>query len=91
MDAIRELKNIDKDDILAALGLETKKTAAEYLLPVLGLFSAGIVVGVGVGMLFAPKSGRELRESLGKRVEEVRERAMQSAGMGEEVTTGSSH
>jgi len=82
MDAIKELKSIDKDDILAALGLQTKKSAAEYLLPVLGLFSAGILVGVGVGMLVAPKSGRELRESLGKRVEEVRDRAMQTAGVG---------
>lgn len=89
MDAIKELRNIDKDDILAALGLQTKRSGAELLLPVLGLFSAGILVGVGIGMLAAPKSGRELRKGLGKQVGDLRQRAMETLGTVEEAASQS--
>jgi len=86
MNAIKELKNLDKDDILAALGLQTKRTVTEMIVPVLGLFSAGLLVGVGVGLLVAPRSGRELREDLGKQVANVRDRAMSQVGAGDEAT-----
>jgi len=79
MDTLKELRNLDRDDILAALGLQTRRNVAEQVLPLLGLFSAGILVGVGVGMLMSPKAGRELREDLSRRVSDVRDRAMSSA------------
>lgn len=31
------------------------------VLPALGVFGAGLLVGAGLGLLLAPKSGRELR------------------------------
>jgi len=75
VDAFKTLKNLDKDDILAALGLQSSKSAAEYVLPVLGIFSAGILVGIGVGLLAAPKAGEELRREIGRQVNSVRDRA----------------
>jgi hypothetical protein len=34
-------------------------------------FAAGVVVGIGAGMLFAPASGRETRDSIGKKVGDI--------------------
>lgn len=68
------LKDVSGDQILEALGLEKSKGVVDYLAPALGIFGAGILVGVGLGMAFAPKTGRELREDIGRRVGEVRER-----------------
>lgn len=66
---------MDRDDILRMIGLETRRTAGEYALPALGLFGVGIIVGAGLGLLFAPKSGREIRGDLTERMHEIRERA----------------
>jgi len=75
MDTLRTLRNLDKDDVLGALGLQTRRSVAEYVLPVLGVFGAGLLVGVGVGMLAAPRSGRELRDELGRQANNARDRA----------------
>ncbi len=72
---IKDIRNLDRDDILRVIGLETRRTASDYILPALGLFGAGIVVGAGLGLLFAPKSGREIRGELTERVSDMRERA----------------
>lgn len=65
------------DDILSSLGL-ARKGFSNNLGPTIGLLSAGIIVGIGVGMLVAPRSGRALREQIGERVR----------GMGETVGRG---
>lgn len=44
------------------------------LLPGLALFGAGLLVGAGLALLFAPKTGEELRESIGEILHEVRDR-----------------
>jgi gas vesicle protein len=62
--AINDFKNITKDDILGALGLETKHTMGDHMLSGLLMMGAGIAIGVGIGMLLAPKSGDELRSDL---------------------------
>jgi len=78
IETLKELRNLDKDSILGALGLETKTSGIEYVLPVLGIFGAGLLTGLGAGLLLAPKAGRELREDIGRRVSSARERAMSS-------------
>jgi len=82
IDTLKELRNIDKEDILGALGLQAKRSAMEYILPVLGIFGAGLLTGIGAGMLLAPKAGRELRRDLTRRVSEVRDRAVEAANEG---------
>ncbi len=54
------------DEILATIGLQTKKSLSDYLLPALGIFGVGIMVGSGIALLFAPKAGAELRGELGR-------------------------
>ena len=60
----KELSKYDKEDVLAAIGLEPKRSVAGVILPAAGFFAVGILAGVGLGLLFAPKAGYELREDL---------------------------
>lgn len=66
--------NFDSDDLLASLGLERRQTTAEQLLPALALVGAGVLVGVGLGLMFAPKSGADLRGDLRSQVKRLEER-----------------
>lgn len=63
--------SLSRDELLGMLGLEVKPTRADLLAPALTVFGAGIVVGVGVGLLFAPRPGREVRAEISKKLQEV--------------------
>lgn len=63
-----KLKDVEKDDVLALMGLQSRRSAMDALLPALGLFGLGVLVGAGVGLLLAPKSGAELRGDLKERL-----------------------
>jgi hypothetical protein len=65
---LQNLKELDKDDILAALGLQTRTSTAGWLAGSLGIFGVGLLVGAGVSLLLAPKTGRELRQELTQRL-----------------------
>lgn len=58
----------DRDNLLDMLGLQVRTPNADYILPALALFGAGVVIGAGVGLLFALRPGRELREDLANRI-----------------------
>lgn len=80
---LKDLREIDKDDLLRYVGLQTKRSATEWILPSLGLFGLGMLVGAGVALLTAPKSGRELREELRERAQGANEdlkRSLSGAG-----------
>lgn len=66
---LKDLKKLDKDDVLNLIGLETRKDATDYLLPALGAFTVGVLLGVGVGLMLAPKPGNELRNDLRNRLQ----------------------
>jgi gas vesicle protein len=55
---------MNREDILNSLGLQSIPERSDSILPAMGIFGAGILVGAGLGMLFAPKPGRELREDI---------------------------
>lgn len=65
---LNSLKKMDKDDLLNLIGLETRRDTAEQILPVLGVFAAGLLVGAGLGLLLAPKPGNQLRDDLKQRL-----------------------
>lgn len=62
------------EEILARLGLQTKTTPVDYLVPALGIFGAGMLVGAGVALMVAPKAGSELRGDLGRVASRFRNR-----------------
>lgn len=64
-----DVKSLDKEHLLNMLGLETRRTTSDYVMPALAIFGVGILVGAGVGLLFAPRPGRELREDLYSRIQ----------------------
>ena len=61
---MKTIKNMDRDELLGLLGLQTKDSLSGQLLGTLGTFGIGLLVGAGVALLLAPKPGRELREQL---------------------------
>jgi hypothetical protein len=54
---------MDRDAILDRLGLEERTPAGDFFTG-LGLFSIGVLVGAGLGLMFAPKRGEEMRAAL---------------------------
>ena len=46
------------DDLLRALGLETRRTARQAMAEATGWFGAGILVGAGIALLLAPRGDR---------------------------------
>ena len=75
-----EVRGFDPEDILTALGLEKRRSSVEKMLPMIGLFGAGLLVGAGVAMLLAPKSGREVREAIGGAVSRFTTREAEQGG-----------
>jgi uncharacterized membrane protein YebE (DUF533 family) len=59
---------LNKEELLAKLGLETKPSVGQAILSALGPFGIGLLVGAGVALLLAPKSGRELRGSIRSKI-----------------------
>ena len=66
---IKKLRDLDRDDLLNLIGLQTRRSAADWILPTLGIFGVGVLVGAGIGLLLAPKPGHELREELRNRLQ----------------------
>jgi gas vesicle protein len=61
---LHDLKDMDRDDFLGLIGLESKRTFTGELLGTLGTFGIGLLVGAGVALLLAPKPGRDLRHDI---------------------------
>ena len=49
---------------LRALGLQRRRSIASIVLPSMGTFGFGLVAGAGLGLLFAPRKGSELRADI---------------------------
>jgi gas vesicle protein len=86
---IKDIRDLSKDDILAALGLSTKPSTAARLLGTMGTFGVGLLVGAGVALLLAPKSGEDLREDIGQRIRSFREDAADAAASAASSATSS--
>lgn len=78
-----ETMNITKEDLLSNLPWLARNQAsapvattnvANEVLPALAIFGAGLVVGAGLGLLFAPKAGRELRNEIADRATDLSHR-----------------
>jgi hypothetical protein len=57
-------KEINRDRLLRRMGLAERSPAGDFF-GGLGLFALGLAVGAGVGLLFAPRPGNEMRNVVG--------------------------
>ncbi len=73
-DSISE--KMDTDTLLHSLGLRRMNEThlSDTVLPALAIFGAGVLVGAGIALMTAPKSGRELRDDLSRRAGEIGDR-----------------
>lgn len=56
-------KALDRDMLFERLGIERRTPTGDFFTG-LGLFSIGVLVGAGLGLMFAPKRGDEMRNAL---------------------------
>jgi len=71
------------DRILDRVGLQRRQGAAYHLWPALGVLGTGVLIGAGLGLMFAPKPGGELRRNLRRQAERfVPARLMPRTGNG---------
>lgn len=87
---LKDLRSMDKDDILGMLGLESKSSTSAWLAGTLGTFGVGLLVGAGIALMLAPKPGRELRENIRDRLRRAPqdiEEAMSSATSREPIAS----
>lgn len=78
------ISSIQANDILEKIGLQKVPSTTSYVLPAIGLFGVGMIVGAGLGMLFAPRSGHDLREDIGSKASDLaRKVGMTGRGRGD--------
>lgn len=68
--AAREALPGGRDKLVRALG--GRAPSDDYMMSTFGIFAAGIVLGAGLALLFAPKPGSEIREAIGEKVSSLR-------------------
>lgn len=67
------------DEIIRALGLHAQRSRHNDVMPSMALFGAGILVGAGLALLFAPTTGRELRDEISSRASDLADRVTNAA------------
>lgn len=66
--------NVSRDELIQQLGLDRQYSGMDLMLPALGIFGAGVLVGAGLGLLLAPKSGQELRQDIRRGAHQLQDR-----------------
>jgi hypothetical protein len=85
--SLRDLRKLDRDDLLELVGLQRAGTN-DWIAPALTALGVGLLVGAGLGLLLAPKPGVDLRQDLRDRLREAREalpEPLRTAGRGTEA------
>ena len=60
-----------KEDIASAIGLEARASTTGDMLTAFGIFGTGMILGAGLALLFAPKTGHEIRHDIAEKVGEI--------------------
>lgn len=71
-----------REDLAHAVGYETRHSSSLDIIPALSLFGTGMLFGAGLALLFAPKSGQEMRRDLSQSMHQY------GYGEGDETRSG---
>lgn len=69
-----------KEDLAQYAGVQTRASATSEFLGAFSVFSAGLIVGAGLALLFAPKAGADLRQDLANRGQDLARQGQDLAG-----------
>ena len=69
----------NRDALIEALGLRRDTTTMSDSASMLMIFAAGALFGTALALLFAPRSGEELRADLREKVSDLRRRTASEA------------
>lgn len=75
---LESLRDVNKHDVLGALGLAVRPSESEKWTTGIMWLGAGLMAGAALALVFAPKSGRDMRDDLGSRLRSARDRASES-------------
>ncbi|MFN8602355.1 MAG: YtxH domain-containing protein [Candidatus Binatia bacterium] len=78
------------DEVLRSIGLQRARGSSGEMLGGVAVFGAGLLVGAGLALLFAPSSGAETREQIGAKVEDAKEKLGQMASSQGGASSGAS-
>ena len=76
---MKKLTGYDIEDVLELMGLARRRSVLGTMVPVIGYVALGAALGAGIGLMFAPSSGRRLRREVGDRLDQMRERVKTEA------------
>ncbi len=67
-------RTLDIDNALDLIGLARRRSTAASTLAIVGTLLVGAAVGVGLGLMFAPRPGRAIRRTAEQKVDEIKDR-----------------
>jgi hypothetical protein len=79
-DKMTSMKSASAEDLLAALGLERRRSVFEILGTHAAILMTGLILGAGIALLLAPKSGRALRQEIKTKASDLADRIGEKAG-----------
>jgi len=56
-----------REELLNAIGLASRSSTTSDVASAIAVFGAGLLIGAGLALLFAPKTGEEMRRDLSDR------------------------
>lgn len=72
---MKTLQYLRKKSILEALGVKRKSSLAASFARTSGVLAMGLATGLGLGLLLAPRPGRQIRDDLSRRIKRSASRA----------------
>lgn len=63
-----KIPELNKDEVLSALGLQVKPSIGASVVGAALVFCGGLLVGATAAFLLAPKSGRDLRTDIARKM-----------------------
>lgn len=86
-EVISMIRNFGVDDALGWIGLARRRQGYESI----AIFGSGMIVGAGIGMIFAPMSGADLRKAFLKRLQGAEKEVEKVAGAVKDAVVNAEH